>query len=216
MSRLNLSADEVLSTTRAVRKRLDLERPVDMNLLRECLELALQAPSGSNAQGWQFMLVTERDKIEAIAGYYQAAFADYEAGPFQPTEQHKDAPDMAPTQARVLSSAKYLADNLGRVPALLIPCMQGRPDGLSADALAGMYGSIIPATWSFMLAARERGLGTCWTTLHLDSEQEVAQLLGIPAEYSQVALIPIAHTRGTQFSPAPRIPLDQVLHVNGW
>lgn len=216
MSRLNLSADEVLGTTRAVRKRLDLERPVDMDLLRECLELALQAPSGSNAQAWQFLLVTERDKIAAIAGYYQSAFAAYAASPFQPTEQHKDSPDMAPVQARVLTSASHLADNLARVPALLIPCIQGRPEGLPAATLAGMYGSIIPATWSFMLAARERGLGTCWTTLHLNSEQEVANLLGIPSDYTQVALIPIAHTLGTHFQPAPRLPLDQVLHVNGW
>lgn len=218
MTHLNLSADEVLSTTRAVRKRLDLDRPVEMSLIRECLELALQAPSGSNAQGWQFMVVTDRDKISAIAEHYRAAFSDYEAGPFQPTQQHRDNPDMAPTQERVLNSAQYLAANLHRVPALLIPCMQGRPDvpGLPVGALAGMFGSIIPATWSFMLAARERGLGTCWTTLHLDSEKTVAELLGIPEDYTQVALIPIAHTLGTSFSPAPRKPLDKVLHLNHW
>ena len=218
MTHLNLSADDVLSTTRAVRKRLDLDRPLEMSLLRECLELALQAPSGSNAQGWQFVLVTDRDKIAAIAEHYRAAFAEYEAGPFQPTQQHRDNPDMAPTQERVLSSAQYLAANLHRVPALLIPCMQGRPDvpGLPAGTLAGMFGSILPAVWSFMLAARERGLGTCWTTLHLESEQAVAQLLGIPEDYTQVALIPIAHTLGTSFSPAPRKPLEEVLHLNDW
>ena len=218
MSKLNLSADEVLSTTRAVRKRLDLDRPVEMTLIRECLELALQAPSGSNAQGWHFILVTDRDKITAIARYYQDAFAAYEAGPHQPTQQHRDDPEMAPTQERVLNSAQYLAANLARVPALLIPCMQGRPDtpGLPAGSISGMYGSIIPATWSFMLAARDRGLGTCWTTLHLNSEQEVAELLGIPKNYTQVALIPIAHTLGTTFNTAPRKPLDDVLHMNNW
>lgn len=218
MTRLNLSADEVLGTTRAVRKRLDLDRPVEMSLIRECLELALQAPSGSNAQGWQFMVVTDQAKIEAIARYYQEAFAEYEAGPYQPTQQHKDNPDMAPTQERVLNSAQYLAANLARVPALLIPCMAGRPDtpGVDAGTLSGMYGSIIPAAWSFMLAARERGLGTCWTGLHLNSEREVAELLGIPEGYTQVALIPIAHTLGTSFSPAPRKPLDDVLHLNSW
>ena len=164
------------------------------------------------------MLVTDRDKIAANAEHYRAAFAEYEAGPFQPTQQHRDNPDMAPTQERVLSSAQYLAANLHRVPALLIPCMQGRPDvpGLPVSALAGMFGSILPAVWSFMLAARERGLGTCWTTLHLDSEQAVAQLLGIPADYTQVALIPIAHTQGTGFSPAPRKPLEEALHLNDW
>lgn len=218
MANLDLTADQVLSTTRAVRKRLDFDRPVDMSLIRECLALALQAPSGSNAQGWQFMVVSDRDKIKTIAGYYQSAFAEYEAGPFQPTAQHQDAPEMATTQARVLNSAQYLAANLHRIPALLIPCMQGRPDvaGIPAGALAGMYGSIIPATWSFMLAARERGLGTCWTTLHLDHEQAVAELLGIPDDYTQIALIPIAHTLGTDFKPAPRKSLDAVLHVDQW
>lgn len=218
MTRLNLSADQVLSTTRAVRKRLDLDRPVAMSLIRECLDLALQAPSGSNAQGWQFVVVTDRDKIAEIARYYQEAFAAYEAGPYQPTQQHRDNPAMAPTQERVLNSAQYLAANLGRVPALLVPCMQGRPDtpGLPAGTISGMYGSIIPATWSFMLAARERGLGTCWTTLHLDSEREVARLLGIPEDYTQIALIPIAHSVGTTFSPAPRKPLEDVLHINNW
>lgn len=218
MTHLNLSADDVLSTTRAVRKRLDLDRPLEMSLLRECLELALQAPSGSNAQGWQFVLVTDRDKIAAIAEHYRAAFAEYEAGPFQPTQQHRDNPDMAPTQERVLSSAQYLAANLHRVPALLIPCMQGRPDvpGLPAGTLAGMFGSILPAVWSFMLAARERGIGSCWTTLHLEYEGEVAHLLGIPEDHSQVALTPLAYTLGTDFRPAPRKPLDGVLHINGW
>lgn len=218
MPKLNLSADEVLSTTRAVRKRLDLDRPVEMPLIRECLELALQAPSGSNAQGWQFVVVTDPDKIAAISAYYRQAFADYEAGPFQPTQQHLDNPDMAPTQERVLNSAQYLAANMHRVPALLIPCMQGRPEtpGLPAGAISGMYGSILPATWSFMLAARERGLGTCWTILHLDHEKEVADLLDIPEGYTQVALITIAHTLGTTFSPATRKPLEDVLHINNW
>ena len=218
MSHLNLSADEVLSTTRAVRKRLDFDRPVDMALIRECLDIALQAPSGSNSQGWRFLVVTDPDRIAAIAGFYQQAFAEYEASAYQPTEQHKDRPDMAQTQNRVLQSAKYLSDNLARIPALLIPCLQGRPDtpGLPQGTMAGMYGSIIPAAWSFMLAARERGLGTCWTTLHLDHEEAVAELLGIPPEYAQVALIPIAHTIGTDFKAAPRIPLDDVLHVNNW
>lgn len=218
MIHLNLSADELLCTTRAVRKRLDFDRPVEMDVIRECLEIALQAPSGSNAQGWQFVLVTDRDKIGVIAGYYRQAFAAYEAGPYQPTQQHRDDPDMADTQARVLTSAKYLADNLARIPAMLIPCLQGRPDtpGLDLGTMAGMFGSIIPATWSFMLAARERGLGTCWTTLHLEHERAVSDLLGIPPDHAQVALIPIAYSQGTEFKAARRKPLDTVLHQDGW
>lgn len=216
MPRLNLSADEVLTTTRAVRKRLDFERPLDMAEVRECLDIALQAPTGSNAQGWDFVLVTDPDKIAAIAGYYLKAFDEYEAGPNQPTRQHLDDPAMAPTQARVLSSARYLADNLARVPALLIPCTARPPEGTPLNFLSAIYGSILPAVWSFMLAARERGIGTCWTTLHLAFEQEIGALLDIPAEIAQVALIPVAYTQGTAFKVAPRKDLDNFLHTNGW
>lgn len=218
MPKLNLSADEVLTTTRAVRKRLDLDRPVDMAEIRQCLEIALQGPSGSNSQGWSFVLVTEREKIAAIAAYYQQAFAEYEAGPHQPTRHHLDDSAMAAIQQRVLGSAQYLAANLGRMPALLIPCCHGRADtpGLPLAAVASMFGSILPAVWSFMLAARERGIGTCWTTLHLQYERDIGTLLGIPENMMQVALIPLAYTLGTDFSPAPRKSLDGVLHLNGW
>lgn len=218
MPQLKLSADEVLTTTRAVRKRLDFDKPVEIAVLRECLDIALQAPSGSNSQGWHFVIVTDAAKKAAIAELYLKAFEDYEAGPAQPTKQHLDDPSMAPTQARVLSSARYLADNLARVPAMLIPCCAGRPDmeGLPHGAVASIYGSILPAVWSFMLAARERGLGTCWTSLHLSYEKEIAALLDIPDDLAQVALIPIAYTLGTDFKTAPRKDLDKVLHTNGW
>jgi nitroreductase len=218
MPKLNLSADAVLTTTRAVRKRLDFDKPVDMPVLRECLDIALQAPSGSNSQGWHFVIVTDPAKKAAIAELYLKAFDDYEAGPNQPTKQHLDDPSMAPTQERVLSSARYLADNLARVPAILIPCCAGRPDtpGLPQGVTASIYGSILPAVWNFMLAARERGIGTCWTTLHLTYEKEVAALLDIPDDFAQVALIPIAYTKGTDFKTAPRMDLDKVLHTNGW
>lgn len=218
MPTLNLSANEVLTTTRAVRKRLDFDQPVEMSVLRECLDIALQAPSGSNSQGWHFVIVTDAAKKAAIAELYLKAFDDYEAGPAQPTKQHLDDPSMAPTQERVLSSARYLADNMAHVPAMLIPCCAGRTDtpGLPQGVLASIYGSILPAVWSFMLAARERGIGTCWTTLHLGYEQEVARLLDIPDDFTQVALIPIAYTRGTEFKTAPRKDLDNVLHTNCW
>ncbi len=218
MPQLKLSADEVLTTTRAVRKRMDFDKPVSMSVLRECLEIALQAPSGSNSQGWHFVVVTDAQKKKTIADLYLKAFNDYEAGPAQPTSQHLDDPSMAPIQARVLSSARYLADNLSRVPVMLIPCCAGRPDtpGLPQGVIASIYGSILPAVWSFMLAARERGLGTCWTSLHLSYEKEVAALLGIPDDFAQVALIPVAYTQGTDFKAAPRKDLDKVLHTDRW
>ena len=218
MPHLNLSADELLTTTRAVRKRLDLDKPVAMSVLKECLEIALQAPSGSNSQGWHFILVTDTNKKAALAALYQKAFVEYESGPAQPTMLHTDDPSMRDVQQRVLSSAQYLADNLARVPAMLIPCCSGSPDapGLPLSIISGIYGSILPAVWSFMLAARERGLGTCWTTLHLNYADEAAALLNIPDDFSQVALIPIAYTRGTDFKVAPRKSLDHALHTNGW
>lgn len=218
MTRLNLSADEVLTTTRAVRKRLNLDRPVDPALLRECLEIALQGPSGSNSQGWHFVLVTDKEKRLVIGDLYRQAFDDYAAGPNQPTRQHQGDTSMTVTQERVFDSARYLADNLHRVPALLIPCCSGRPDAPGAPLAlqAALYGSILPAVWSFMLAARERGLGTCWTTLHLVHEKKIADLLGIPDTVAQVALIPVAHAKGTDFRPAPRKPLEGILHIDTW
>jgi nitroreductase len=217
MPHLNLSADEVLTTTRAVRKRLDLETPVPESLLRECLEIAVQAPSGSNSQGWHFMLVTDQAKKSAIADYYRRAFDAYQASPNRPTRNFSE-PAMAAAHERILDSARYLVDNLARVPALLIPCCTGRPDapGMNLMAMASVFGSILPAVWSFMLAARERGLGTCWTTLHLSYEKEIAALLGIPETHAQVALIPVAFTRGADFQPAPRKDLDTLLHTNSW
>jgi nitroreductase len=219
MAKLNLSADEVLTTTRAVRKRLDFDRPVDMSVIMECLEIATQGPSGSNSQGWHFVIVRDAEKRAAIARLYQQSFAAYLVGPSQPMKRHLDNPGMAQTQQRVLSSAKYLADNLARVPAYLIPCGSGRIDGGESSHMmqAGFYGSILPAVWSFMLAARERGLGTCWTTLHLKFEEEVADILSIPFEsVTQTALIPIAYTKGTDFNPAPRKPLDDIVHFDEW
>ena len=205
---LNLTPDELLSTTRAVRKRLDLERPVELSLIYECLQLAVQAPSGSNAQGWHFVVVTKPDVKEKVADLYRKAWSIY-SRPFR---------SMIPRN-RVASSAAYLAEHMHQVPVLLVPCVAGRTDDAGTNTLsqASQYGSILPAVWSFMLAARARGLGTCWTTLHLMYEQEAATALGIPFEsITQVALIPVAYTQGETFKPAQRKPLEGIVHVNGW
>jgi nitroreductase len=220
---LPLSPDELLSTTRAVRRRLDFDRPVPLALVKECLELALQAPSGSNAQGWHFVLVTDPAKRARIGELYRQQFAFYRSQPYSAHALAKKA-EGSPEQkvmAQVVSSADYLAENLHRAPALLIPCIEGRIDGAPPPLLnvmgAGIYGSILPAVWSFMLAARARGLGTAWTTLHLLQEKAIAELLGIPYErVMQVALTPVAFTRGTDFKPAKRRSLDQILHVDAW
>ena len=212
MANLGLSVDELLKTTRAVRKRLDFDRPVADQVLRECVEYAIQAPTGSNVQGWHFVLVTERDKIEKIAAIYKKAFDWYRDSPVyagrvvEGISEQRDA-----QQARVADSADYLAENMHRSPALFIPCMEGR------NATAGAAGSIVPAAWSFMLAAREQGLGTCWTTLHLLHEQEAADGLGIPFDdVQQWALSPVAYTVGTDFKPATRPDVETVISWNSW
>ena len=219
---LSLTSDEMLSTTRAVRKRLDFDRDVPMSAIKECMDLAVQAPSGSNAQGWQFVFVTDEAKRQKIGEYYREAFSHYRHMPFAIHKLHSDSADasLANSQERSASSADYLADNMGKAPVLMIPCIAGRidnVDGANASAQAGTMGSIIPAAWSFMLAARARGIGTAWTTLHLAHEQAVAELLGIPYEsFTQVALIPIAYTKGTDFKPAYRPPVESVMHLNQW
>ena len=221
-AQLSLTNDELLSTTRAVRKRLDFERDVPMSAIKECMDLAVQAPSGSNAQGWQFVFVTDEAKRQKIGEYYREAFSHYRHMPFAIHKLHSDSADasLANSQERSASSADYLADNMGKAPVLMIPCIAGRidnVDGANASAQAGTMGSIIPAAWSFMLAARARGIGTAWTTLHLAHEQAVAELLGIPYEsFTQVALIPIAYTKGTDFKPAYRPPVESVMHLNQW
>ena len=218
MSHLNLSADDVLRTTRAVRKRLDFDRPVEESVLRECLELAVQAPSGSNSQAWRWVVVTDADKKKALADLYAQAFDIYKGMDGNAGNVYQgDDRERIEQQGRVMDSAQFLADNMHRVPAMVIPCLPMKLDGAPNVLSASMYGSILPAAWSFMLAARERGLGTSYTTLHLIFEEQAAEVLGIPfAEVSQVALITVGYTKGTDFKPARREPLDSVVSFNGW
>lgn len=202
------AADELLTTTRAVRKRLDLERPVPRELIVECIDIAQQAPTGGNRQGWGFVVVADDGKRAALAELYRRVGADYLR------KLRAEADD--PQTARVYDSAVYLSDVLDRVPVHVIPVIQGRGDGQSTAGAASLYGSIIPAAWSFMLAARARGLGTAWTTLHLVYAQEAAELLGIPDDYTQVALIPVAFYTGDGFRRADRLPPETIIHWDGW
>lgn len=216
---LNLSADEVLTTTRAVRKRLDFDRPVEDEVIRECLEIALQSPSGSNAQSWLFLVVTDEAKRVALADLYRQSFDSIyrESDLAASVAYGGDDPARIATQDRVMDSASYMADNFHRAPVMVIPCLPMKIDGAANMMASSMLGSILPATWSFMLAARERGLGTSWTTLHLVFEKQAAEILGIPfEEVSQVALIPVAYTKGTDFKPAQREPVESVTYWNTW
>jgi nitroreductase len=217
---LDLSLDELLSTTRSVRRRLDLDRPVELHVIRECLALALQAPTGGNAQGWHFVVVTDSAKKQALADLYRQAWGIYFPQAVAALQQQELDPAKQATVARIGSSAAYLAEHLHDVPVLVIPCVAGRveqPSRMAVFEQASFYGSILPATWSFMLAARARGLASCWTTLHLMFEAQAAQVLSIPYRaITQAALIPVAYPKGTTFRPAARKPLDEVLHLDGW
>lgn len=198
--------DLLLSTTRAVRRRLDLARPVEREVILDCLRLAVQAPTGSNGQGWRWMVVTDAEKKARLAQMYRAGGEDY--------LRRSTASAGEGQQRRMFDSATYLMEVLDRVPALVIPCIVGRPpEGIAA---AGFFGSILPAVWSFQLALRSRGLGSAWTTFHLAREREAADLLGIPDDVTQVALLPVAHTIGTDFKPAQRTPVENITYWDHW
>jgi nitroreductase len=218
MPALDLSIDALLTTTRSVRKRLDLSRPVEQEVIRECLELALQAPTGSNSQGWHFVVVTDPYQRQALATLYGKGGAQYKELMAPVLQKLATVNEQeASTLARVLDSAQYLIDHLHEVPVHVIPCIQGRTEHQPISVQAGLWGSIMPATWSFMLAARSRGLGTSLTTFHLLFEREAAEVLGIPyEEVMQTALIPVAYILGTDFKPAVRKPLESVLHWDRW
>ncbi|MER5360817.1 nitroreductase family protein [Streptomyces sp. NPDC002785] len=214
MSLLDLTPDELLTTTRSVRKRLDLTRPVPLELVKECLRIALQAPSGSNRQTWHWMVVTDRDQRAEIGRYYKQAVETYLTSDGSCASLYKEEPVRHSEQKRVGDSVAYLGEHMGDVPVLVIPCLDANEAPEYNEA--GMWGSVIQAAWSYMLAARARRLGTAWTTLHLMYEKEIAELLGLPDGVVQAALIPTAFSVGTEFRPAARQPLESVLHLDSW
>jgi nitroreductase len=208
-----MTPDELLTTTRTVRKRLDLDRPVPLELVRECLEIALQAPTGGNRQGWRWVVVTDAELRARIGELYRRAFDEYRGA--GGAAVRGASTERAATQARVLGSAEWLAEHLGEVPVHVLGCIHAGAE-LPAGNQAGLWGSLLPAAWSFQLAARTRGLGSAWTTLHLRYEREVSALLGIPDGVRQGVLLPTAYHTGETFRPACREPLDAVLHLDRW
>lgn len=205
--------DALLSTTRAVRKRLDFDRAVSESIIRDCLTLAIQAPTGSNRQGWHFIVVTKQATRDALGDIYRKGAGTYLA------DGQKQADASGRTQdSRVFSSARYLAENIQRAPVHVIPCIDigHLPADPPRHVWAGLMGSIMPAVWSFQLALRARGLGSTFTTLHLRHNEEAAKLLGIPENIMQVGLVPVAHTLGTDFKRAERPPVDTVTHWDRW
>lgn len=211
-----LDPDILLSTTRSVRKRLDLERPVSRDVIEACLELAFQAPNGSNLNTWRWIVVDDREMIAKAASIYNAGLDAYvESLGDAVGEQYVGA--QIPGHSRISESVDHLRTHMHRVPALLIPLFPGRPEGAGVFLQASLWGSIIQATWSFFLALRSRGLGSAWTTGHLMKEEAMAELLGIPFNtYTQVGLFPVAYTLGTDFSPAYRKAVSEVVSWNGF
>ena len=209
------TVDHLLTTTRSVRKRLDLKRPVDLKVVRRCIEIAFQAPTGSNAQNWHFLVVTDAKKRAEIARYYRQAFENYRSLA-ESAPQVQEGDPRRPQTLRIIDSAGYLVEHLHEVPVHVIACVEGRMEGLPVVAQASIYGSILPSVWSLMLALRARGIGAAWTTLHLFYEREVAAMLGIPEHVTQTALLPVAHFTGTDFKPAKRLPARDFIHWDAW
>jgi len=208
------TVDHLLTTTRVVRQRLDLSRPVEPEVVERCIEIALQAPTGSNAQGWHFVIVTDAGKRAALADLYRRAAAVvqqmYGDNPFPPGDLR------AEQFPRMRKSGMHFVAHLHEVPVLVVPCVEGRIENAGVLLQATVYGSILPAAWSFMLALRARGLGCAWTTNHLMYEAEAAQLLGLPEHPTQVALLAVAYFTGQDFKPARRLPARERTHWNAW
>ncbi|MCE2463084.1 MAG: nitroreductase family protein [Dehalococcoidia bacterium] len=219
------TVDHLLTTTRSVRKRLDLSRPVEPEVIERCIEIAFQAPTGSNLQGWHFMVVTDPEKRAGLAEVYRkglGTYRDFQSG--RRPQYDENDPRLLQMQ-RVGESSTFLGVHLQDVPVHIIPCIEGwtqeSPNQYgrgtyNAFYYATIYGSIIQAGWSLQLALRARGLGSSWTTIHLVHEMEAADILGLPDNVEQAALVPVAYFTGTDFKPAERRPAQELTHWNTW
>jgi nitroreductase len=208
------SVDRALTTTRSVRKRLDFSKPVPDDVLQECIDISLQSPTGSNAQGWRVVVVTDADKRKALADLYRKGFQMYQDAGLVP--EHPQGDPRAEQMPRVIDSAVYLAEHLHEAPVMVIYCIEGRMESGPAIMQASLYGSVLPAAWSFMIAARVRGIGSAWTTIHLFEEQAAAKLLGIPETFTQAVLLPVAYFKGDDFKPAKRVSPRELTYWNAW
>lgn len=206
-----MDVDELLTSTRSARRTLATEAPVDLDVVRECLGLALHAANGTNQQSWRWLVVTDPEKRRVLAGHYRDGYLEMTGGLIA---------DQLPDDAfgRIMTSTEWLVEHLAEVPVFVIPCY--RPylpsDGAELFQAATLYGSIFPAVWNLQLALRSRGYGSCITTLHLRRAAEVAELLGIPEGFTQGCLLPVARLRDPSPRPAPRKPLAEVTAIDHW
>lgn len=210
-----VATDKLLTTTRSVRKRLDLTREVEPQVIQDCIDIAMQAPTGTNAQNWAFVVITDPAKKKFIADAYRNGGEVMAGSGYPPPLEPGDPREHV--MPKVMESAGYLGEILEQVPVFVIACVRGRVESVPmVIAQASTYGSILPAAWSFMLALRSRGLGTAWTTIHLFQEKAISELLGIPEDWTQTVLFPVAYYTGDDFKPAHRLPSDTMTHWDSW
>lgn len=201
-----LTADEVLTTTRAVRRRLDLERPVPRELVGECVRIAAQAPAGQNRTLVRWLLVDDRDLVARAGAIYRQAVADT-----LPERSVRGDADR-----RMYESVDYLAEAITEVPVLALPYAKAPPPTAPPAWTLTYWASTVPTIWSFQLALRSRGLGSTLTTVHVNGSRQMADALGLPPDHTQLGLLPVAYTAGLDFRPATRPPLDKLLSWNAW
>jgi nitroreductase len=210
-----MDIEYLLTATRSARKTLDLDAPVDLADIRECLRIGLQAANGSNSQTWRWLVVADPALRDKISELYRDAYLSKVGG-----QLVADLMPAGTPENRLMSSTEWLVENMAKVPLLVIPCYEPylpRTEGDESFHLATLYGSIFPAVWNFQLALHTRGYGTCLTTLHLQHEAEVGRLLGIPSTFVQGCLLPVGRLRaGHTFRPAPRRPIGEVVTCDGW
>jgi nitroreductase len=210
-----VATDKLLTTTRSVRKRLDLTREVEPQVIQDCIDIAMQAPTGTNAQNWAVVVITDPAKKKFIADAYRNGGEMMAGSGYPPPLEPGDPREHV--MPKVMESAGYLGEILEQVPVFVIACVRGRVESVPmVIAQASTYGSILPAAWSFMLALRSRGLGTAWTTIHLFQEKPISELLGIPDDWTQTVLFPVAYYTGDDFKPAHRLPSDTMTHWDSW
>lgn len=203
--------DRLMMTTKQVRRRLNLDKRVPTDIVLDCIDVASRAPIGGNMQVNRWLLIDDADTKSALAALYRRTGTDY----LENGRKQVEAAGSDPTSVKVVESSIYLLDHLHQVPLMIIPVRMGRP-GTEVFEQATFWGSVTPGVWSLQMALRSRGIGSAWTTLHLYHEKEANALLGIPDDFTQVALLPVAYFLGDDFAPSKRRPAQDVTYLNQW
>jgi len=196
--------EEAITTQRAVRR---LKRdPVPDALVLRLIELALKAPTGSNAQGWEWIVVRDPAVKARLARQNRRAFRLYGA-----LGRRATAND--PKMARVLDAVQWQADHFEEVPVVVVACLRGPRLGFPNIAATSYYGSIFPSVQNLLLAARAAGLGAALITLPLWSTFAARRILGLPWSVTPCAVIPLGWPTG-RYGPTTRKPVGDVVSLD--